>query len=173
MAPYTLRRAVIFGGRKSPEEPSSQLFLVDMDSNVAHEVKDVGGAIPQKRWKHTLTQTDEGKYLLIGGKDNVRIFDDVYELDLEKNCWRIVGKLSEALHSHSAVRIHDKVFTSGGLNSEGKIHSALFVIDTAGIPSVLQPLEITGMIPRYTTSLLKKEISKLTNIFYSTKVFPL
>lgn len=102
MAPICHRQAIIFGGRGSPEEPTSQLFHVDVDRNIVQLIENGKGPIPQKRWKHTLTKIEENKLVLIGGKDKVSIFDEIYEYNFLENNWRHVGQFQKGIHCHSA-----------------------------------------------------------------------
>ena len=85
-------KCYIFGGRKSPAQPSGDLFSVDYDGNI---LKINDSAKP--RWGHTMDST-ENKLFIIGGRDLNHVFDTIEEYDLKQDIWKSVSCLEFGIY---------------------------------------------------------------------------
>ncbi len=61
----TTNSAFIFGGRASPEQPSDQLFKLNLCGGQVSEVRNVSGQRPSARWKLTLTAISDNELILV------------------------------------------------------------------------------------------------------------
>ncbi len=84
----TSRCAFVFGGRASPKEPSDKMFKIDFESENISEIL-TSGPRPTARWKHTLTAVSEDRLVLVGGKDDGQIFDEIYIFDCKEQKWNL------------------------------------------------------------------------------------
>jgi hypothetical protein len=82
----TSKSAYLFGGRDSPKEPSDKLFKIDLESGNISEVL-TSSPRPLARWKHSFTAVSEDKLVLVGGKDDGQVFDEVYVFDCKEQKW--------------------------------------------------------------------------------------
>ena len=85
-------KCYIFGGRKSPAQPSGDLFSFDYDGSI---LKINDSAKP--RWGHTMNST-ENKLFIIGGRDLNNVFDTIEEYDLKQDLWKSVSHLQSGIY---------------------------------------------------------------------------
>eukprot|EP01041_Mallomonas_annulata_P005987 gene5987-12069_t len=78
---------LLFGGRESPNTANGTLRIArvsvsagDGDWTTFRTVDDVVGIAPCARWGHTLTPVTPNVFLLVGGRDEVTVFNDSYLL---------------------------------------------------------------------------------------------
>ncbi len=111
---------LMFGGRSSPSNPFGDVWrcIVNEDS-VEWELLDLdsleGSKRPSPRWGHSMHVLSPAKVLIVGGRDNDNVFDDLYLLSLEEgggvHCRTIVwSRLKQTLprpsfyHAGSCIR---------------------------------------------------------------------
>jgi hypothetical protein len=82
----TSKSAYLFGGRASPKEPSDKLFKIDLESGNIAEVL-TSSPKPSGRWKHSFTAVSDDKLVLVGGKDDGQVFDEIYVFDCKEQKW--------------------------------------------------------------------------------------
>eukprot|EP00095_Tigriopus_kingsejongensis_P000532 maker-scaffold356_size197960-snap-gene-0.35 protein:Tk00532 transcript:maker-scaffold356_size197960-snap-gene-0.35-mRNA-1 annotation:"trna wybutosine-synthesizing protein 4" len=110
-----------FGGRASPLGPSGRLLAIR--GFQVTEIQPRGRWRPSPRWKHTLTSTGSAnRVLLVGGRDQSRVFKDIMEYRVGQRDWVHRGCLAFGLFSHATVgnSLGDKCYVSGGLKHDQK-----------------------------------------------------
>ena len=71
------------------------------------------------RWGHTLTKY-ESDLLLIGGRNQKKVYDQVYKFSTVENQWKFMKKLDFSIYSHSTVVWKDYLIINGGLKDFSK-----------------------------------------------------
>ena len=84
----TSKSAYVFGGRASPKEPSDKMFKIDFENGNISEIS-TSGSKPSARWKHSLTAVSDDKLVVVGGKDDGQVFDDIYVFDCKEKNWSL------------------------------------------------------------------------------------
>lgn len=141
------RMFLLSGGRTSPAHPlpTCQLLTSDMTS-VSCELR---GCAVCPRWGHSLVEVSPGLYILYGGRDDIRVFDDAFLLTLDLTAtppactWtqlvlsqELSGRFfhaAAAVHTRSSLLVHGGMLAIDGRASD----STFFTIDALGSVCVI------------------------------------
>ena len=124
----------IFGGRASPRCASNQLYVINANGQNIEDIVSRSENKPEGRWKHTLSATSDNKLVLIGGKNQHKVFADLHVFELTRKKWTLRMKLPTGIYSHSACvwrnegKCH-RIVVTGGLNEDDIVLGKVYIID--------------------------------------------
>ncbi|CAI2172440.1 912_t:CDS:1 [Funneliformis geosporum] len=143
--------------------PPIQQFNVNKTDNISFPTYE--GEIPQLRYYHTTTKTDDDKIYIFGGisKKDV-ILGDIFYLDLNSNSWNFIEQIPHPIAGHSTIQVNNYLISCFGIDANAKTTNGCNIFDIS-TDTFIQPEELNDPpIPRTLSSMASCENNK--NVIY-------
>lgn len=81
---YKNKYFISFGGRTNPNECLNDVIIYNIELNKWFIYKDNNNNYPSARWNYSFILTDNNRMILYGGRDSNKVYNDIWELKLNK-----------------------------------------------------------------------------------------
>ncbi|CAG8479415.1 428_t:CDS:1 [Funneliformis mosseae] len=139
--------------------PPIQEFNVNNTDNISFPTYE--GDVPQQRYYHTTTITDDDKVYILGGiSKNDMVLGDIFYLDLKSNSWNFIKQISQPIAGHSTILVNNYLISCFGIDANAKATNGCNIFDISK-DTFIKPEEINDPpIPRTLSSMVSREDDK-------------